>query len=185
MSCGLTNAGGAKKTVFTRPNTAVFTPMPSASTVTAAIVNAGAFNSCRKANLKSRIISGVVAERGHWIGAGCAKSRDVTGEQRDGRQRDCDKNKGRDVKRANIVQQRGKQPSRQKSENHPNNGTDSDQLQRVPDNEAQNITTLRTQGHAHANFVRPLNDVIRNDSVCADRGEHQCDCSKNPEQDDR
>src|SRR5947199_9940498 len=97
--------------------------MPSASTVTAAIVNAGAFNSCRKANLKSRIISDVVAERGHWIGAGCAKSRDVTGEQRDGRQRDCDKNKGRDVKRAKNVKQRGKQPSRMKSDDQPNYST--------------------------------------------------------------
>src|SRR5437764_14221739 len=115
-------AGRTKKTVFTRPNTAVFTPMPSASTVTAAIVNAGAFNSCRKANLKSRIISGVVAERGHWIGAGCAKSRDVTGEQRDGRQRACDKNKGRVVKRANILQQRGNQRTQHKSDNTPNNG---------------------------------------------------------------
>src|SRR5947199_10582576 len=97
--------------------------MPSASTVTAAIVNAGAFNSCRKANLKSRIISGVVAERGHWIGAGCAKSRDVTGEQRDGRQRACDKNKARDVKRANSIHQRRKQRTPQQSKNHPNNAT--------------------------------------------------------------
>jgi len=42
--------------VFTTLNTAVFTPIPSASTVAAAIVNAGAFSSCRNANLKSRIM---------------------------------------------------------------------------------------------------------------------------------
>jgi hypothetical protein len=45
--------------LLTRLNTAVFTPMPSASTVTAAIVKPGALDNCRTANLRSRIIFGL------------------------------------------------------------------------------------------------------------------------------
>jgi len=55
--------------VFTTLNTAVFTPIPSASTVAAAIVNAGAFSSCRNANLKSRIMFKLMrsVSTAHWI----------------------------------------------------------------------------------------------------------------------
>ena len=106
-----------------------------------------------------------MAERDHWIGAGCAECRNVTGEQRDGGQRDGDKNKCRRIKGADAVEQGRKRSGREESENQSDDGPDSDKLKRVSDDQAQNVPALRAQRHSHTNFVRALHDQIRNHSV--------------------
>ena len=86
--------------------------------------------------------------------------RDITGEQGDCCERDRHEQERRDIKRANIVKQRGEQTSRQKSENQSNEGADSNQLRCVSHNEPQDIATLRAQGHANADLMRALDYQI-------------------------
>src|SRR3954469_2646279 len=55
-SWGLAYPGGANSIVWTRLKTAVLAPIPRVRTSTAAMVNPGAFQSCRTANRRSCII---------------------------------------------------------------------------------------------------------------------------------
>src|ERR1700731_1360854 len=111
--------------------------MPSASTITAASVKPGALSNCRSANLKSRIMSGVVAERDHRIGAGCAKCGNATGEQCDRGQCDSYKSECRGVERTDVVEQSRERPGRHERQDQTDHGANADELRGVPNYQPQ------------------------------------------------
>ena len=72
-----------------------------------------------------------MTERDHRIGAGCAKSWNIAGDERDRRKRDGDENEGSQVERANAVKQSRQGAGREERQDQANDRAKRDKFQRM------------------------------------------------------
>src|SRR6266700_3705471 len=170
--------------VLTKLKMAVFVPIPSASTATAAIVKPGAFQSWRKANLKSWIIWVVrwglfCTQSFDWVDMCRAARRNQTSEQR----RDCQHDRGRAeqqwIVRRNLVKLRRQQTADGKCAGQTNNQTKDYGIHSLPHHQTQHIRRLRAQRHAHTNLTG-AHGAGRADDGCAASGGAAGNESRNP-----
>ena len=125
-------------------------------------------------------------KRDHRVSAGGAARRDVTGEQRDEREREGDEEEGGQIERAHFVKRRnaGREVLRSATIK-PRTRAGADERSGMRNDEAENIGALRAERHAHPDFVRPLHDEERHHAVDADRGEDEREPGEDRQEHDR
>src|SRR4029077_2251435 len=86
------------------------------------------------------------------------------------------------IERGDAVKQRIQRARAAKGHQQTKSQPDYDKLETLADDQPQNITSLRTESHAHTNFVCSLHDEIRHDSVNSDRSEQKSNARENAKQ---
>src|SRR6266566_7627071 len=154
--------------------------MPSASTITAAIVNPGDLRSWRRANRRSFI--SFSAQSFDWIDERRAARRNQTSEQR----RECQYDRGRAeqkwIVRRNLVKLRRQQTTDGKCSGQTNNQTKDYRIHSLPHDQTQYIRRLRAQRHAHTDLAGALFDCVSDCAINPNDCEQQGDTGKNPKQ---
>src|SRR6266567_3885170 len=139
---------------------AVFAPIPSASTITAAIVNPGDLRSWRRANRRSFI--SLCAQSFDWIDEGRAEQQWIV--------------------RRNLVKLRRQQTTDGKCSSQTNNQTKDYGIHSLPHNQTQHICRLRAERHAHTNLTGALFDGVSDGAINSNDREEQGDAGKSAEQ---
>src|SRR4029077_4981009 len=94
----------------------------------------------------------------HGISPGCAMCGDVAGEQCDERENDRDKEKGRKVDCACLIEGGAKERGGKKRYDQSDEGTGSNQETGTRQDEAKDVVSLCAESHADTDFVRALHD---------------------------
>src|SRR6266576_2423005 len=159
---------------------AVFSPIPSASVITARKVKPGDLRSWRRANRRSFI--SLCAQSFDWIDMRSAACRNQTSEQR----RECQHDRGRAeqqwIVRRNLVKLRRQQTTDGKCSSQTNNQTKDYGIHSLPHNQTQHICRLRAERHAHTNLTGALLDGVSDGAINSNDREEQGDAGKNTEQ---
>ena len=116
----------------------------------------------------------LVSQRSHWINLCGTACREVASAERYNRQKDGNDSKRRDVELADVRQHDGDQTGDRCSTRQPDNQADNDQPGALSQKESDDVTVLRAQSHADADFVRMLAYNKRHHSVQTDtRQQHR------------
>ena len=111
-----------------------------------------------------------MAQRVGGIEAGGAASREVAGEERDGKQEKWDAGKRDRVVGADAVEDPSQDLGDGGGDSDTNDAADDDGAHGLPQNERHDVAAVSTQGEADADFAEALADAERDDAVDADGG---------------
>src|SRR6266404_4030382 len=139
---------GRKNTPLTRVTTARLTPMPRASVSTETTVKPGFFSNWRKANLRS-----FITQRLHRIDFRRTSGRQPPSEQRNEQENQGDADERHWVGRFDLEKQCPQKASRAQRNRDAKPNAKSRKLQSLPQQQAENIPELRSQRHAHTDFM--------------------------------
>src|ERR1041385_829307 len=167
---------------LTRLKIAVLTPIPRASTATAATVNPGGFQSCRNAKRKSWIIKFLRSQGLHWVDPRRAHCGNETGQRGDGADKQSDAAVKPGIARTHFE----KQPLHQASDREGNAEADHEAGNRQPQSffhdEPDHVTRGGAEREADAKFVGPLRNTVGDDGINSHSGEGERESGKTAQQ---
>src|SRR6516165_5885132 len=124
-----------------------------------------------------------VPQRDNRSNAHGAARGNVAGKKRDTEEHDGDGGERHRVTAADSVEQLGK--AGEQADEHQRGGcsdgdADESQPQTLANDEPENVTLLRAEGHANAHFVGALANGVRSDAVEADARERRASAANEP-----
>src|SRR5438034_6545309 len=195
--CGSLNGSPRRNRSLIKLKIAVFSPMPSASVMTARKVNPGDLPNCRKAKRRSLItieslaydfaITSLVSQCDHGIdlsGPACGNETRCGGDKS---KHSCHRAIDNWIERVdleeNVLQRSGGENSEKQC---GATGAKDKSYTQLPcalgHDHAKDASGIRAQRHTDAEFLRPLSNGKAHHAVKTNGREHECDRSENAEQ---
>src|SRR5215472_4516792 len=114
-----------------------------------------------------------VAKRCHGIDAKGATRWEISSGERDEQEQSCEGCQYRDTHGDNAKDEGSHSPANRERNRQTDAESDPRDGQSVPENEAEHVLRIRTEGKANAKFVRPLRNVFGQNSINADGRQQQ------------
>src|ERR1700683_4025081 len=119
-----------------------------------------------------------VPQRDHGIDANGAARGNVAGNDCDEDEQNCRRGKRCGIAGADREEKAGHQPGKRERSDHSDDNPGECDSSSLVEDYAKNVGALRSERHAHADFVSALRDGIRNHAVASDGRENQGECAE-------